>query len=121
VNDKSPEAEAADRRLNVLIRALDAGDPDDEEVMQELWAADRRLSDFIVNSKPELARRLERGRRVPPGPGGPRTATQAALWHACAHYELAGDLIDVYVDDEWLMTVPVAILRGDPNAEQFGR
>jgi hypothetical protein len=116
VSDKSPEAEAADRRLAVLTRALHL-DPNDDEALRELWRADRRLSELIVNSKPELARRLEHGRRVPPGPGGRRTATQAALWHARAEYELIGELIDVYVDDQWLMTVPLTILQGDPSPE----
>jgi len=115
MSDKSPEAEAANRRLVVLIRALDAGDPDDDETMRELWRADKRLSEFIVNSKPELARRLDRGRPAPTGPGGPCTATQAVLWYARADYELYGELIDVYVDDKWLMTVPVTVPRGDPN------
>jgi hypothetical protein len=114
-SDKSPEAEAADRRLSVLFRALDVGDLDEDEAMRELWRADRRLSRFIVNAKPELARRLERGRPTPTGPLGPCTGTQAVLWYARAEYELYGELIDVYVDDKWLLTVPVALLRDDPS------
>jgi len=116
MSDESPEAKAADQRLGVLTRVLNAGDPDDDTAMRELRRADRRLSEFIVNAKPQLARRLERSRRAPPDERGPRTAAQAVLWYACAQYELFGELIDVYVDDQWLMTVPITVLRGDPHA-----
>jgi hypothetical protein len=113
MSNKSPESEAADQRRGVLSRALEIDDPDADEAVRELRRADRRLSQFVVNARPHLARRLEHGRRSPPNERGPRTAAQAVLWYARAQYELYGELIDVYVDDQWLITVPVAVVRGE--------
>ena len=80
--------------------------------MRELWRADRRLSELIASKlmeRPDLRSRL--GADFGPDVRERSTAAQSALWQLCVRYERVAGLLEVYVDDDRLMTVPVASLR----------
>jgi hypothetical protein len=116
MSDENERAAAAEQRLRTLIDAFDS-DPDDEDSMQELFLARRRLSEQlgrVITARPDLHSRV-RGYVPEPADSGPATAEEAMLWALCVRYEGIAGLLRVYVGDERIHELPIVSLRGDAS------
>jgi hypothetical protein len=114
MSDENEQAAAAKQRLEVLVEAFDV-DPDDQEAMEELFIAKHRLSEQVaraITARSDLHSRV--GGYIPERrDGGPATAEEAIEWDLCVRYEVTANLLEVYVDDERILTDAVSNLRQD--------
>src|SRR5215207_7230304 len=109
--NEDEQAAAANQRLQVLIEAFDS-DPDDEDSMQELFLARRRLSEQlarVITARPDLRSRV-RGYVPEREDGGPPTAEEAMLWALGVTYEQTAGLLRVYVGEEQILELPIVSL-----------
>jgi hypothetical protein len=114
--DTTPQARAAQERFVAVAEAFGTtpGQPVAARA-DEVVQAHARLTDLVaaaVMGRPDLTRGL--GGSYVPAPGwgrGPRNAAERLLWDLCVRYERVAGLLEVYVADERVLTVPLTTLR----------
>jgi hypothetical protein len=111
---------AAAQRFAELCAWLDIP-PEVEATDEEAERYDRvrtRLSTLVASVVLERERLVARlgSSYVPEGGLGPDNAAENVEYDLCVRYERVAGLMEAYVGDELLITVPLATLDADPSA-----